>query len=42
MKVMLIDQIAKVCYKYTFPLANGLSKIGVDVKLVPKDEKESR
>ncbi len=43
MKVMLIDQIAKVCYKYTFPLANGLSKSGVDVQLVIdlKEEKEN-
>lgn len=26
MKVLLVDQIAKVNYKYTFPLANGLKK----------------
>lgn len=26
MKVLLVDQIAKVNYKYTFPLANGLEK----------------
>lgn len=34
MKVLLVDQIAKVNYKYTYPLANGLSKSGVDVDLV--------
>lgn len=43
MKVLLIDQIAKVNYKYTFPLANGLEKAGVEVKLVidQKSEKEN-
>lgn len=39
MKVLLIDQIAKVNYKYTFPLANGLVKHGVEVCLVI-DQKE--
>lgn len=34
MKVMLIDQIAKVNYKYSFPMANGLHKSGMDVQLV--------
>lgn len=34
MKVLLIDQIAKVNYKYTYPLVNGLIHSGVDVKLV--------
>lgn len=33
MKVLLVDQIAKVNYKYTFPLANGLEKQGVEVCL---------
>lgn len=41
MKVLLIDQIAKVNYKYTFPLANGLCKVGVDVHLVI-DQKQER
>lgn len=39
MKVLLIDQIAKINYKYTFPLANALKKAGVDVHLVI-DKKE--
>lgn len=39
MKVLLIDQIAKVNYKYTYPLANGLAKQGIDVCLVI-DQKE--
>lgn len=34
MRVMLIDQIAKVNYKYTYPMANGLYKAGADVELV--------
>lgn len=34
MKVLLVDQIAKVNYKYTFPLANGLEKAGAKFKLV--------
>lgn len=43
MKVLLIDQIAKVNYKYTFPLANGLNKAGVDVVLAidKKTEREN-
>lgn len=43
MKVILIDQIAKVNYKYTFPLANGLNKARVDVVLAidKKTEKEN-
>lgn len=43
MKVLLVDQIAKVNYKYTFPLANGLKKAGVDVLLAidQKEEKEN-
>lgn len=43
MKVLLIDQIAKVNYKYTYPLANGLVKVGVDVELVidQKEEQEN-
>lgn len=41
MKILLIDQIAKVNYKYTFPLANGLVKTGVSVKLVIDQKKES-
>lgn len=43
MKVLLIDQIAKVNYKYTFPLANGLKKAGVDVLLIlDKKEEEDK
>ena len=34
MRVLLIDQIAKVNYKYTFPLANSLARSGVDITLV--------
>ena len=34
MKVLLIDQIAKVNFRYTYPLVNGLVKNGVDVELV--------
>lgn len=43
MKALLIDQIAKVNYKYTFPLANGLEKAGIQVDLVidQKQEKEN-
>lgn len=43
MKVLLIDQIARVNYKYTFPLANGLCKSGIEVHLVldQKQEKEN-
>lgn len=43
MKVLLIDQIAKVNYKYTFPLANALKKAGVDIELAidKKMEKEN-
>ena len=43
MRVLLIDQIAKVNYKYTFPLANALKKAGVDIEIVidQKTEKEN-
>lgn len=43
MKVLLVDQIAKVNYKYTFPLANGLEKAGAEVLLAidQKQEKEN-
>ena len=43
MKVLLVDQIAKVNYKYTFPLANGLEKAGAKVLLAidQKQEKEN-
>lgn len=40
MRVMLVDQIAKVNYKYTFPLANGLTKQGVCVQLIIDQKKE--
>lgn len=39
MKVLLLDQIAKVNYKYTFSLANALTKAGVDVKLIIDQKK---
>lgn len=43
MKVMLIEQIAKVCYKYTFSLGNALMDCGNDVTLAidQKTEKEN-
>lgn len=43
MRVLLVDQIAKVNYKYTFPLANALVKAGIDIQLVidQKEEKEN-
>ncbi len=43
MRVLLIDQIAKVNFRYTFPLANSLVKNGIDVRLVidQKQEKEN-
>lgn len=40
MKVLLIDQIAKVNYKYTFPLANALCNHGIKVQLVIDQKKE--
>ena len=40
MKVLLLDQIAKVNYKYTYPLANGLKHAGVDVDLAIDQKKE--
>lgn len=43
MKVLLIDQIAKVNYKYSFSLANGLAGQGICVYLIidQKQEKEN-
>ena len=32
-KVLLVDQIAKINYKYTFSLANELLKNDIDVQL---------
>ena len=40
MKVLLLEQIAKIAYKYTYSLANGLTHIGVDVDLVIDQKKE--
>lgn len=40
MKVLLVDQIAKVNYKYTFPLANGLVKHGANVSLAIDQKQE--
>lgn len=34
MRVLLLDQITKVNYKYTYPLVNGLQNAGVHVDLV--------
>lgn len=39
-KVLLIDQIAKVTYKYTFPLANGLCNMGQKITLVIDQKKD--
>lgn len=41
MKVLLVDQIAKVAYKYTYSLANALHEQGVYVDLVIDQKKES-
>lgn len=43
MKVLMIDQIAKVNYKYTFSLSNALKSNGVDIDLIIdlKDETEN-
>ena len=40
MKVLLIDQIAKINYKYTYPLANGLVNYGAEVSLVIDQKQE--
>lgn len=40
MKVLLIDQIASVNYKYTFSLCNELKRQGVDIEIII-DNKES-
>lgn len=40
MKVLLVDQIAKVNYKYTYPLANGLVHAGMNVNLAIDGKKE--
>ena len=39
MKVLFVDQIAKVNYKYSFSLANALEAVGANVALV-MDQKE--
>lgn len=41
MKVLLVDQIAKVAYKYTYSLANALHEQGVYVDLVIDQKEES-
>lgn len=43
MKILLIDQITKMNYKYTFPLANALTIAKIDVHMVidQKEEKEN-
>ena len=33
MKILLVDQIAKTTYKYTFSLAKALKKKGIDLTL---------
>ena len=40
MKVMLIDQIASVNYKFTFPMANALTNAGADVVLAIDHKKD--
>ena len=40
MRVLLLDQITKVNYKYTYPLVNGLQNAGVHVDLVMDQKKE--
>jgi len=40
MKIVLVDQIAKVNYKYSFSLANALEKTGIDVTLVIDQKNE--
>lgn len=43
MKVLLVDQIAKVTYKYTFSLAKALQELGIDIEVAMdfKQEKEN-
>lgn len=43
MKVMMLEQIARVCYKYTFSLANALTEYGNEIVLAidQKEEKEN-
>lgn len=40
MKIMLLEQIAKVCYKYTFSLGNALKDCGNEVILAIDQKKE--
>lgn len=40
MKVLLIDQIAKINYKYSFSLANALRENGIDISLAIDQKKE--
>lgn len=40
MKVMLVEQIAKVCYKYSFSLANALTDYGNEIVLAIDQKKE--
>ncbi len=40
MKIMLLDQIAKVTYKYTFSLGNALMKYNNDITLAIDSKKE--
>ncbi|WP_026510166.1 glycosyltransferase family 4 protein [Butyrivibrio sp. LC3010] len=41
MKILLIDQIAKVNYKYTYSLANALKTLGTDIELVIDDKSDN-
>lgn len=41
MKILLVDQIAKIAYKYTYSLANALQEQGVDVHLAIDQKKEA-
>ncbi|WP_022755937.1 glycosyltransferase family 4 protein [Butyrivibrio fibrisolvens] len=41
MKVLLVDQIAVVNYKYSYSLANALNKCGNDVEMIIDDKSEN-
>ena len=40
MKVLMVDQIAKVSYKYSFSMTNALKRAGVCVDLAIDQKKE--
>lgn len=41
MKVLFVDQIAAVNYKYSFSLVNALKRQGIDVEIVIDDKKDN-